>query len=44
VVAYARDLDPVTNGFVEFRYQHVKFQPDLRVDNNYGFTLACATR
>jgi uncharacterized protein (PEP-CTERM system associated) len=39
VAAYARDLDPLTNAFVEFRYQHVKFKPDLRVDNNYGFTF-----
>jgi uncharacterized protein (PEP-CTERM system associated) len=37
--AFGRDLNPLTNAFISFRYQHVKFQPDLRVDNNYGFTL-----
>jgi uncharacterized protein (PEP-CTERM system associated) len=39
VLSWARDLNPLTNGFASFRYQHVKFQPDQRVDNNYGFTL-----
>ncbi len=39
VAAYGRDLTPLLNGFAEFRYQHVKFQPDQRIDNNYGFTL-----
>jgi uncharacterized protein (PEP-CTERM system associated) len=38
-VNWARDLNPLTNAFVTFRYQHVKFQPDNRVDHNYGFTL-----
>jgi uncharacterized protein (PEP-CTERM system associated) len=36
---WARELNPLTTGFVQFRYQHVKFQPDNRVDHNYGFTL-----
>ncbi|MEJ0072318.1 MAG: TIGR03016 family PEP-CTERM system-associated outer membrane protein [Pseudomonadota bacterium] len=37
--SWGRDLNALTNAFVEFRYQHIKFQPDQRVDHNYGFTL-----
>jgi uncharacterized protein (PEP-CTERM system associated) len=37
--SWGRDLNALTNAFLELRYQHVKFQPDLRKDHNYGFTL-----